>query len=346
MRTLVTMVVVLALNIAASHPGWGSDELERELVRHDAELTKAQQTYDEAVTAANDKALKAIVRIAQRQAKAGDAAGATLAWKEVLRLQRTQAEARAHFTMLGTLDAVLAELDQPPTDLLGNPILDTKGRPVLLFTPESALVPNPGTILTTAFTTRTIEMVVGRAVGDGLFFEEGGPANGQALGLLGQEVIYVTRADGKMVAIKAPFDRKAPWIHIAAQFSAGEIRLWLNGTLVAKGSTGFSSIPAHGDGGLGKGRGPNPGEWQSGCQFALAAFRMTGSARYTDQLGPDGAMTIDKGVLLGVSPETILAELPQGGPAKDAHPIAIKKISCALPGNPVWVVNGDVEAMR
>jgi hypothetical protein len=306
------------------------------------------------VTAANEKAAKAYTRIAQRLAKAGDGTGAALAWKEVLRLQRANVEARTFFTMLNTLDAVLAELDQPATDLLGNPVgnpvgnpaATTGGHPALIFNADSALVPNPDTILTASFTTRTTEMIIGRTSGDGLLFEEGGPANGQAIGLTGTEILYVVRADAKMVSIKAPFDRKAAWMHVAVQFSAGEMRMWLNRVLVAKGSSGFTSIPAHGDGGLGKGSGPNPSDWTTNCQFALAAFRMTGTARYTDQVGPDGTMTIDKNTLLGVTGDTIIAEMPPATIPRDIHPTVLKKLGSMPMGSPVWVVSGSVEATR
>jgi hypothetical protein len=341
-------VVLLLSTIVLSHAATG-DELEREIVRHDADVAKLQQTFDDGVAAANEKAIKAYARIAQRQARAGDGAGAALAWKEVLRLQRTHVEARAFFTQLNTLDAVLVELDQPQTDLLGNPVGPAAaggGHPALYFNADSALVPSPDTVLTSGFTTRTTELIVGRTSGDGLFFEEGGPGNGQAIGLTGNDLIYVVRADAKMVTIKAPFDRKAAWTFIAAQFSAGEMRLWINRTLVAKGNAGFSAIPPHGDGGLGKGSGPNPSDWLTNCQFALAGFRMTSTARYTDQIGPDGSMTIDKNTLLGVTAETIIAEMAPATTPRDISPTALKKLGGMPAGSPVWTVSGSVQATR
>jgi hypothetical protein len=331
---------------------WSSDELEREVARHDAEVAKAQQVFDDAVASANDKALKVYVRIAQRQAKAGDVPGATASWKEVLRLQRMHAEARAFFTSLNILDDVIAELDQPPTDLLGNPLGAASGanRPALFFGPDGALVPSSAAVLSEGFTARTTELIVGRTAGDGLFFEEGGPGNGQAIGLQGNEVVFVVRAGSKPASVMAPFDRKAAWTHIAAQFEAGEMRLWINGKLAAKGAAGFTSIPAHGDGGLGKGNGPNPSDWQAGCRFALAAFRLTGVARYTDQAGPDGRMEVDKSTLLSVTPEAIVAELPPAsaarGAAKAVVASAVKKVGGTPPGSTVWTSSGDVTMAR
>jgi hypothetical protein len=340
------MVLGALLGAFVASPLWSLDELEREVARHDAEIAKAQLQFDDAVNAINEKALKTFVRLAQRQTKAGDMVLASASWKEVLRLQRSQAEARAFFTSLGTLDAVLADLDQP-RDLLGNPVADAEiGRPALLFSADGALVPTPDTVLTSAFTARTTEMVIGRVTGDGLLFEEGGPANGQAIGLTGPDLIYLVRADGKAVSIKTPFERKSAWTHIAVQYNAGEMRLWLNGKLAAKGSAGFTSIPGHGDGGLGKGSGPNPGDWQEGCQFALAAFRLSGSARYSDAVAPDGGMASDKATLLAVTPDAINAEMPAGAPAKEVKKTVATKIGGSPPDATVWAVSGMVELIR
>jgi len=336
----------MVLCALVASPLWSLDELEREVARHDAELAKAQLQFDDTVNAINEKALKTFMRLAQRQTKAGDMVLAGASWKEVLRLQRSQPEARAFFTMLNTLDAVLADIDQP-RDLLGNPIEDAEvGRPALLFSADGALTPTPGTVLTSAFTARTTEMVVGRVSGDGLFFEEGGPANGQAIGLTGTDLIYLVRADGKAVSIKAPFERKAAWTHIAVQYNAGEMRLWLNGKLAAKGSAGFTSIPGHGDGGLGKGSGPNPGDWLASCQFALAAFRLSGSARYSDSAAPDGGMTTDKATLLAVTPDAIIAEMPSGAAAKEVKKTVAKKIGSSPPDATLWQVSGTVELIH
>jgi hypothetical protein len=334
------------LGALAASPLWSLDELEREVARHDAEVAKAQKQFDDAVTAINDKTFKTIVHLAQRQTKAGDMVQASASWKEVLRLQRSQAEARAFFTSLGTLDAVIADLDQP-RDLLGNPIADADvGRPALLFSPDGALTPTPGTVLTSPFTARTTEMVVGRVSGDGLLFEEGGPANGQAIGLTGSDLIYLVKAAGTAATIKAPFERASAWTHIAVQYNAGEMRLWLNGKLAAKGSAGFTSIPGHGDGGLGKGSGPNPGDWQASCQFALAAFRLSGSARYSDAAAPDGGMATDKATLLAVTSDAIIAEMPAGAAAKEVKKTVAKKIGGSPPDATVWAVSGTVEIIH
>jgi Concanavalin A-like lectin/glucanases superfamily len=344
LRSALRLAMVLGGLVAC--PLWSLDELEREVAHHDAELAKAQLQFDETINAINDKALKTFMRLAQRQTKAGDMVLASASWKEVLRLQHSQVEARAFFTTLGTLDAVLADIDQP-RDLLGAPIAEADaGRPALLFSIDGALTPTPGTVLTSAFAARTTEMVVGRVSGDGLLFEEGGPGNGQAIGLTGADLIYLVRAGGTAVSIKAPFERKTAWTHIAVQFNAGEMRLWLNGKLAAKGSAGFTSIPGHGDGGLGKGSGPNPGDWQASCQFALASFRLSGSARYSDAVTPDGVMATDKATLLAVTPDAIIAEMPPGAAAKEVKKTVAKKIGGSPPDATVWSVSGMVELIH
>ena len=121
-RTLsATMLLLLAMHGRSARQRRAGAA--RDHGRHDAEVAKAQQAFDETVAAANDKAIKAYARIAQRLTRANDVAGAGAAWKEVMRLQRSNAEARSFFTTMNTLDDVLKELDAPPTDLLGNPIV-------------------------------------------------------------------------------------------------------------------------------------------------------------------------------------------------------------------------------
>lgn len=297
---------------------------------------------------ADDKALKLYVRIAQRAVKDNDSAGATMAWTEVLRLDRKQAEAVAWFTKLGTLDAVVAELDNP-TDLLGNPIngagaTGKPGKAVLVFGAGGALIPTGVRTLTEGFTARTTELVVGNVTGDGVLFEEGGGGNGQAIGVVGSEPHYVVRANSVAFGVTAPFDRKAPWTHIAVQFDAGIVRVWLNGKPVAKADSMMSAIPAHAGGGLGNGDGSNPGGWQVNCQFVLASLRLANIARYNDQVKPTGAMDADPDTVLGVTPEAIAAELAAQttGMKKPTEPIMLQRVDRMPPGNITWTASGLV----
>jgi hypothetical protein len=342
-------ISVLCLSCAVVAPllaAAAADELAKEVAKRDAEVAKAKQTYDGAVKVADEKALKLYVRIAQRAAKDNDKDGATLAWTEVLRLDREQADAVQWFTKLGTLDAVLAELDNP-TDLLGNPIAAPGAKPgksVLVIGTGGALVPATVRTLTEPFTARTTELVVGQVTGDGVLFEEGGGGNGQAIGVVGNELHYVVRAGSVPFTVTAPFDRKAPWTHIAAQFDSGTVRIWLNGKAAAKADSMLPSIPGHGGGGLGNGDGSNPGGWQANCQFVLASFRLANKARYSDQVKPTGAMDADADTVLGVTPEAIAAELAAQavGGKKPTEPIMLQRVDRMPPGNITWTASGMV----
>lgn len=342
------VVAVLATWCSLDLGAATADDLAKEIAKREAEVGKAKQAYDNAVKVADDKALKVYVRLAQRAAKDDDATAANAAWTEVLRLDRKQAEAIAWFTKLGTLDAVLAELDNP-TDLLGNPIGGAAGgakvgRAVLVFGPGGALVPAGVRTLSEPFTARTTELVVGSVTGDGVLFEEGAGGNGKALGVIGTEIHLVVRAGGTAYSITAPFDRRERWTHIAAQFDAGSVSLWLNGRLVAKGDSGFPNIPGHAGGGLGLGDGSNSGGWTANCQFLLASLRIANRARYSDLVKPTGAMDADPDTVLGVTPEAIAAELvlQTTGVKKSNEPIMLQRVDRMPPGNIAWTASGLV----
>jgi len=342
-RLFIASLFALVLQVEVSAAV--ADDLAKEVAKRDAEVAKAKQTYDGAVKVADDKALKLYVRIAQRAVKDSDVTAATAVWTEVLRLDRKQPEAVAWFTKLGTLDAVIAELDNP-TDLLGNPLNSgaKAGKAVLMFGAGGALVPTGVRTLTEAFTARTTELTVGTVTGDGVLFEEGAGSNGQALGVIGAEIHFMVRVGGTAYSITAPFDRREKWTHIAAQFDAGVLRLWLNGKVVAKADSGFPSIPAHGGGGLGMGDGSNPGGWTENCQFLLASLRIANKARYSDQVKPSGAMDADADTVLGVTPEAIAAELvaQTTGTKKSTEPIMLQRIDRMPPGNITWTASGMV----
>lgn len=323
-----------------------ADDLAKEVAKRDAEVAKAKQAYDGAVKVADDKALKVYVRIAQRAVKDNDKEGASLAWTEVLRLDRAHAEAVQWFTKLGTLDAVLTELDNP-TDLLGNPVAAGGARPgkaVLVFGAGGALVPAGVRTLSEGFTARTTELVVGQVTGDGVLFEEGGGGNGQAIGIIGDELHYVVRAGGVPFSVTAPFDRKAPWTQVVVQFDAGTVRIWLNGRPVARADSMMPGIPAHAGGGLGNGDGSNPGGWQTNCQFLLASLRLANKARYSDQVKPTGAMDADPDTVLGVTPEAIAAELAAQATAgrQPNTPLMLQRVDRMPPGNITWTASGMV----
>jgi hypothetical protein len=341
-------LLALLLLLWCTSSAWAVEELAKEIARRDAEVAKAKQVFDAAVGVANERALKTYARIAQRSFKSADVAGATAAWTEVLRIDRKHVEAVAYFTTIGTLEAVLAELDQP-TDLLGNPVGAARGggvgKNVLVFGTDGALQPSGDRTLGEAFSERTTELVIGKVTGDGVVFEEGGGSNGQAIGVIADELHYILRAGGTAMISKVPFDRAAAWTHVAAQFDAGEVRVWLNGRLATKGKADFSSIPPHGGGGLGKGDGSNSGGWAANCQFLLGAMRISGVARFSDQSAPDGRMETDRNTLLAITPEAIAAELSAviaGTRAPAAATMPVQRIERMPPTNLTWTASGEV----
>lgn len=113
---------LLILLLASVLPVAAADQADRETLRFNDAVTRLMQTRDEAIANHKAKAITALTVIAKSRMKAEDAAGAAEAWKAILSIDREHTDARTYFTTVGTLDAVLAELDAKPTDLLG---LDT-----------------------------------------------------------------------------------------------------------------------------------------------------------------------------------------------------------------------------
>jgi hypothetical protein len=119
---LLLIPLLLPLALAAA------DQSDREALRFNDAITKLQQSRDDAQANAKAKAVMALTVIAKSRTKAEDAAGAAEAWKAILGIDREHADARAYFTLQGTLDAVLAELAANPADLLGQDT-DTTEKP-------------------------------------------------------------------------------------------------------------------------------------------------------------------------------------------------------------------------
>lgn len=80
----------------------------------------ARQRFREADAKGRAKALKDLAAMAQKADKAGNLPLAVASWKAVLALDVDDSAARAYFTGLGRLEAVLAELP-PARDPLGDP---------------------------------------------------------------------------------------------------------------------------------------------------------------------------------------------------------------------------------
>src|SRR3954465_12421347 len=84
-----------------------ADQGERETTRFNEAVTRLMQARDEALATHKAKAVLTLAALAKSRLKAEDAAGAGEAWRAVLMVDREHADARAYFTTLGTLDAVM-----------------------------------------------------------------------------------------------------------------------------------------------------------------------------------------------------------------------------------------------
>jgi hypothetical protein len=108
------------------------DPLAKEQGRYDEAVAKLQKSYDDGVAKERSKSIPTIAAIAKRLLAKGDMPGAVKAWKAVLRLDDSHAEARQFFTSIGQLDKVLAELESEESagaDLLGDGVGPVMGKP-------------------------------------------------------------------------------------------------------------------------------------------------------------------------------------------------------------------------
>lgn len=125
MKPLIPLLLVrlfLGLILAAPALLVASDAVDKEALRYNDAVTKLQHTLEEGVAKEKARSIAIIAGVAKAKAKANDLAAAGTAWKAVLVIDDSNAEARKHFEALGQLDAVLAELKQGNSadDLLGN----------------------------------------------------------------------------------------------------------------------------------------------------------------------------------------------------------------------------------
>ena len=119
----ISALLLLACALSASA---AADQADREALRFNDAVSKLMATRDEAVANHKAKAIVTLTVLAKSRTKAEDASGAGEAWRAILSIDRDHSDARAYFTLQGTLDTVLADLDAKPTDLLG---LDTGDAP-------------------------------------------------------------------------------------------------------------------------------------------------------------------------------------------------------------------------
>ncbi|HYE04758.1 MAG TPA: hypothetical protein VEL07_04475 [Planctomycetota bacterium] len=318
-------ILAAALVAVATTALVGADDVDKELGRWQDEIGKARSEYQTEVGRANDKAIKALVRIAQREVKAGDLSAATEAWRAVLTIDPDVDEARDFFTAIGQLDQVLAEIaasDDPLAGLGGG-----GAKPALIFSPGALLAPS-GNVLEVAFDQRTIEVVVGKAVGDGVLYEEGNEKAGLAICLVGDHVRFVIAANKEKAELAGGFDRSVPWTHLAVQFDKGEVSLWIGGKLAQKARSALVTFPKHeGDGGLGSERRGSVADMDDNAlSFRCAMFRLSKAARFTTAFQPASDALTDKSTLLAIGAENLrellAAHLAQPAPAPPDEPVA------------------------
>src|SRR4051812_15451852 len=101
------LIVLLPLLAAAAAHAASVDDQDRELARWQEDIAKARQAYQAEVRKTNDRTLKALARIAQREVRGGDVAAASATWKAALAIDVDCGDAREFFTSLGRLDDVL-----------------------------------------------------------------------------------------------------------------------------------------------------------------------------------------------------------------------------------------------
>lgn len=123
MRRLAAAMAIMGTAMVLGGTLWASDATDRECLRYNDAVAKLQKSYDEATAREKAKSIVVLSGIARQRVKANDLAGADAAWKAVLGIDDSQAEARKFFETAGKLDVVLAELKQTSGfDLLGAPL--------------------------------------------------------------------------------------------------------------------------------------------------------------------------------------------------------------------------------
>lgn len=328
MRRIIILVFVALTSLPAL------DELDKELARHATDLAKLDVDYQQTTNKLKTKTLTTLERLAVKQSRAGDLTGASLVWKEVLRLNPDHVEARKYFTALGVLDAVLTDVTTA-TDVLGNPLagtLPSSPRHGLILANAASLSTNGSNATGAEFSASTVELLVGMVEGDGELFREGGGTNGQIISITGNQLTYVARAGTVDTTVNAPFDRTKPWNHIAVIFDNGKLVLCLNGRAVANATAPFSTIP------------PHSSVCTLGAQLtglAIAGFRMTRAVRYQATFTPPSDLRVDDTTALGFD-AALLTHLVTNTTAIAGKPNGIT----TLPGAPdpalIWNANGSV----
>ena len=107
-----------------------------------------------------------------------------------------------------------------------------------------------------AFTTRSFEFWIKPSTTSGIrpIYEEGGSTNGLGVIIRDGELQYATRTSSTQYTINYPYTDTTKWHQVIITYDAGNMSLYLDGTLVntTDTSSSYTTISSHGnDGGLG-----------------------------------------------------------------------------------------------
>lgn len=102
-----SLVFLLSLLVAQTARG---DEVDDVKGQWDADVQKARDVFDRALTRTNKATVRKLLVVAEKAAKRKDQDVVNRAFTEILRIDRDNSIAQAHFEKLGTLDHVLTRL--------------------------------------------------------------------------------------------------------------------------------------------------------------------------------------------------------------------------------------------
>jgi len=192
-----------------------------------------------------------------------------------------------------------------------------------------------------AYSTRTVEMWVSPGKKDGMIFDEGGNANGQALAIAKGRVRYAVCIQGDTVCLEAPLPKRAKWVHLALQFQEGKVSLWVNGQPKATSKTTLTQVNQHTQTAtLGAGSDNDAGQWSHnhpGFAGRIAVFRVSAGTKYTKPFEPKKRLRPGPDTLYFLSAE----RLPAGAVATTGIKDHAKPDS-----GTTWVPQGQVEVVN
>jgi tetratricopeptide (TPR) repeat protein len=191
------------------------------------------------------------------------------------------------------------------------------------------------------YAARTVEMWVQPGKNDGMIFDEGGNANGQALAISKSRIRYAVCIEGDKVCLETPLPKTAKWVHVALQFEKGEISLWVNGQPKATSRTTLPEVKQHTQTAtLGAGSDNDAGHWSHnhpGFAGKVAVFKVSAGTRYTKPFEPRKRLRPGTDTLYFLSAE----RLPDGAVAS-----AGIKDQARHDSETTWVPQGQVEVVK